>query len=91
MTFTDKSDGSLVGDELDDVLTGMLVLAVLVLASSHEVKKTGHSRVHLRLVREAALSIGELALAQRVVDAGLVPEIMGELALVALRTVVLVV
>lgn len=69
----------------------MLVLAVLVLASSHEVKKTGHGGIDLGLMREAALSIGELALSQRVVDAGLVAQIMGELALVALGTVVLIV
>lgn len=91
MRFVDVSDGSLVGDELDDVLTGMLVLAVLVLASSHEVKKTGHGGVDLGLVREAALPVGELALAERVVDAGLVAQAVGELALVALGAVVLVV
>jgi hypothetical protein len=33
--FVDKSDGSFVGDVFDDVIVGMLVLAVLVLAPGH--------------------------------------------------------
>jgi hypothetical protein len=69
----------------------VLVLAVLVLAPSHEVKKTGHADVHLLLVGEAALSVGELALPEGVVDAGLAPEVVGELTPVACGAIVLVV
>jgi hypothetical protein len=69
----------------------VLILAAGVLAPRHEVKKTRHADVHLFVVGVSAALGAELALADGVEDAGLAPEVVGELALVALGTVVLVV
>ena len=49
-----RSNRSLVGDVLDDVLVGMLIFAGLVFAAGHEVKKTGHANVYCFVVGEPA-------------------------------------
>ena len=86
-----RSNRSLVGDVLDDVLVGMLIFAGLVFASGHEVKKTGHADVYLLVVRKSAGLSRELALSKRVVYAWLGAEVVGETAFVPLGAVVLVV
>ena len=69
----------------------MLVLAVLVLAATHKVKKAGNVDIHFFLVRKSALSLCKFTFSQRVEDARLVAEIVGKATLVALGAVVLVV
>lgn len=86
-----ESDGSLVGNVLVDVVHVVLVLAVVVLAATHKVEKAGNINIDFFLVRKTALRVVELALSERVVDAGLVAEVVGEPALVALGAVVVVV
>jgi hypothetical protein len=86
-----RSNRSFVGDELYDVLVGVLILAVLVFASGHEVKKTRHADVYLFVVGESAGLCGELALSKRIVYARLCAEIVGKSAFVALGAVVLVI
>jgi hypothetical protein len=69
----------------------VFVFAVLVFAASHKVEKTRHTDVDFLLVRKAAAVVAELALSQRVVDAGFSAEVVGKPAFVALGAVVLVV
>lgn len=70
----------------------MLVLAVLgVLAPAHEIKETGDIGVHLLLVGVATALGRKLAVPDRIVDAGLLPQVVAELALVSLGAVILVV
>jgi hypothetical protein len=54
-TSRSQSNGSLIGDILDDVLIAVLVLTVLrVLAAAHKVEKAGDIGVDLLLVGVAA-------------------------------------
>ena len=45
-----KSDGSLIGDKLEDVVTVVFVLTRRVLASGHEIEETWHSDIDFLLV-----------------------------------------
>ncbi len=70
----------------------MFVLAILgILASAHEVEEAGDIGIDLLFMGVATALGGELAVSDGVVDAGLIAEVVAELALVALGTVVLVV
>ena len=53
-----QSNGSFVGDELVYiVIHAVLVFAVVVLATSHKVKKTWHINLHLFFMGKSAFSV----------------------------------
>lgn len=86
-----RSDWAFVGDVFDYIIEGVFVFALLVLASSHKVKKTRHTNVYLFLVRKTASVGWKLAFPQRIVDTGLVAEVVRITTLVALWTVIFVI
>lgn len=86
-----RSDWPFVRDVLYYVIEGVFVLALLVFASSHKVKKTRYANVYLLIVRKTARLGWKFAFSQRIVDTSLSAEVVRETTFVALGTIIFVI